>query len=68
MINKIIRVVLLLLNITDTKLTYNNELEAVMAYMKNCWIRKDINVERRAAAVISKLIVVWLAIVGIKIY
>ena len=48
----------MLLNTIDIKLIYDNELEAVMVYMKNCWIKKDINVKRRVAAVISKLVVV----------
>jgi len=66
MINEIIGVALLLLNIINTKLTYNNKLEAIIVYMKNCWIRKDIDVERHAAAVISKLVIIWPAIVGIN--
>ena len=36
--------------------------------MKNYWIRKDIDVERRAATVISELVIIQLAIVGVKIY
>jgi len=58
MINKIIRVALLLLNIINTKLIYNNELEAMIVYIKNCWIRKDIDIERCAAVVISELVIV----------
>jgi len=68
MINKTIGVAPLLLNIIDTKLIYNNELKAIMVYMKNCRIRKDIDVEKCTATVISKLVVVWPAIVGVKIY
>jgi len=48
----------LLLNTIDIKLIYNNKLKAMMVYMKNYWIRKDIDVERRAATVISELVII----------
>jgi len=35
MISKIVKVALLLSNTTNTKLIYNNKLEAIMAYIKN---------------------------------
>ena len=34
------------MNTTDTELMYKNELAVIIADMKNCQIRKDIDIER----------------------